>query len=813
MPKNNSFFDRRYFVYLLKRILPFFISSNIVMLISSFLIYMMKSPYIFLFGEVSDLSYGLLAFVYIYPVLLGIFIFRFLFSKKQSDFAGSLPINRSAIFCTGVLTGGIACFIPCLLMTFLAGVELHVFCGNNIYVIPEIYLITVLFWFIAYFSAFMLTSAAAFLSGTYVTHIILTAVFLLSPAVLELSVRIFTGGFFRKSTTFLPSVCGIPYIFISDNKAGLNSVFGVIYGLVFAILLIFAGKFLFKKRKFEKAGEPYVSRTVFDLVRFGIYLPACFVFVCGLCDGSSVFLLFFLILGVFLCEVLMNRGLRKEIFKGAAVFGVAVVVSVLVYIGLWSGGLRYEGEIFFGSGEVVKMTAHIPKCGQLSFSSLNQETVPVEIPAGSRLFTLLKDRESFPGSGEISLSFTAEIKTGKGTKKNRFSKSLSSEEFSLLAEYLSANEEFKNDFYWRSFPEKPQEIIFMKDGVVLHGLPSEVFLAETTDFESDLAESLSEKGGSSFISRVNGINFEPGLFGIYFVNGKYHVRRSALSGANLSRIYEYFNSETEVPEKGSTNISSGENTDLLYFTSGGNLPSEVVRSAVAKSKSADRAVTVKIPTYLNFYTAVFVDKTALQGAFADYYNNKTLSALKNGEDLPSSVSHLGGIFEKNYSTESFDLLSIYNKESIGDFISEIIPYAEEFENIGDDEYYYISCLINGMPMKIYLPRTENVEKVLSKYLPSGNKIFDRDIPQVTAMSVNGTQITDSGDISYILKGTGLEGSADSFYAVPEIKYSDGTAEKGGRILLTEKMIALLKNKYGITDEDEYSVVLTAEKRR
>ena len=116
-------------------------------------------------------------------------------------------------------------------------------------------------------------------------------------------------------------------------------------------------------------------------------------------------------------------------------------------------------------------------------------------------------------------------------------------------------------------------------------------------------------------------------------------------------------------------------------------------------------------------------------------------------------------------------------------------------------------------MNIYLPRTENVEKVLSKYLPSGNKIIDRDVPQVTAMSVNGTQITDPDDISYILKGTGLKGSADSFYAVPEIKYSDGTAEKGGGILLTEKMIALLKNKYGITAEDEYSVVLTAEKRR
>lgn len=813
MPKNNSFFDRRYFVYLLKRILPFFISSNIVMLISSFLIYMRKSSYIFLFGEVSDLSYGLLAFVYIYPVLLGIFIFRFLFSKKQSDFAGSLPINRSAIFCTGVLTGGIACFIPCLLMTFLAGVELHVFCGNNIYVIPEIYLITVLFWFIAYFSAFMLTCAAAFLSGTYVTHIILTAVFLLSPAVLELSVRIFTGGFFRKSTTILPSVCGIPYIFISDNKAGLNSVFGVIYGLVFAILLIFAGKFLFKKRKFEKAREPYVSRSVFDLVRFGIYLPACFVFVCGLGSGSSVFLFFFLILGVFLCEVLMNRGLRKEILKGAAVFGIAVVVSVLVYIGLWSGGLRYEGEVFFNNAEVVKMTAHIPKCGQLSFSNLNQETVSVEIPAGSRLFNLLKDRETFPGSGEMSLSFTAEIKTGKRTERSSFSKSLSSEEFSLLVEYLSADEEFKNDFYWRSFPEKPQEIIFMQDGVVLHGLPSEVFLAETTDFESDLAASLSEKGGSSFISRVNGRNSEQGLFGIYFVNGKYHVRRSALSGENLSRIYEYFNSEAEVSEKGRPYISSGKNTDLLYFTGSGYLPSEVVRSAVAKSKSADGAVTVKLPTYLNFYTAVFVDKTALQEAFADYYN-KTLSALKNGEDLPSSVSLLGGIFEKKYSTEAFDLLSIgYDKESIGGFISAIIPYAEEFENIGDGEYYYISCFINGMPMNIYLPGTENVEKVLSKYLPSGNKITDRDVPQVTAMSVNGTQITDPDDISYILKGTGLKGSADSFYAVPEIKYSDGTAEKGGGILLTEKMIALLKNKYGITAEDEYSVVLTAEKRR
>ena len=813
MPKNNSFFDRRYFGYLLKKILPFFIFSNIVMLISSFLIYIRKSSYTFLFGEVADLSYGLLAFVYIYPVLLGIFIFRFLFSKKQSDFTGSLPINRSAIYCTGVLTGGIACFIPCLLMTFLAGVELRIFCGNNIYVIPEIYLITFLFWFIAYFSAFMLTSAAAFLSGTYVTHIIVTAVFLFAPAALEIAVRLFTGDFFRQNTTFLPSVCGIPYTFISDNKSGLNSVFGVIYGLVFAVLLIFAGKFLFKKRKFEKAGEPYVSRSVFNLVRFGIYLPACFVCVCGLDGGYSVFLLFFLILGVFLCEILMNRGLRKDILKGASVFGIAAVVSVLVYIGLWGGGLHYEGEVIFNNAEVVKMTAHIPKCGQLSFSRLNQETVSVEIPADSKLYNLLKEGENSPKSSEISLFVTAEIKTEKGTETSSFSKYLSSEEFSLLVGYLSTDEEFLNQFYWRSFPEKPQEIIFMQDGVVLHGVPSDIFISESADFESDLSAALSEKGGSSFIARVEGRNFESGLFGIYFVNGKYHIRRSALSEENLARIYEYFNSETEVPENGTADISSGGNSDLLYFACGGYLPSEIVRSAVSKSLPSEEAVTVVIPTYLNFYTAVFVDKTALEEEFADYYN-KTLSEVEKGETLPTSLSLLGGIFEKKYSTESSDNISIgYDKESISGFVSAIIPYAENFENIGDGEYYYISCMINGMPLKIYLPKTEDVEKVLSEYIPSCDKIFERDIPQVTSMTVNGTDITDAADISYILKGTGLNGFAESFYAVPEIKYSDGTSGTGAMICFTEKMTALLKNKYGITAEDEYSVLLTAEKGR
>ncbi len=819
MRQDKTVFDKRYFKYSAKKILPFFIASNIVMLISVFFIYIRKSDYIFLFGDVADLSWGFLTFAYIYPVLLGIFMFRFLFSKKQSDFVGALPLKRSSVFYTGIITGGVACFITCLLVTVLTSVELYTFCGNNIYIAPEIFLLTFLYWFIAYFTVYLLTALAAFLSGTYVTHIILTAVFLLSPAATEVVLRIFTGDFFKKNTSFLPSICGIPYIFFSDNKSGLNSVFGIIYGFVFAILLIIAGKLLFEKRRFEKAGSSYVSRTAFALVRFGIYIPAAFICIFWFIDyGYPVLMFFFVILGVFLCEVLMNRGLRKEMLRGVAVFGIAAVFSLTVYAGLWGFGLFYEGEIYAENADIIKMTVYVPRNGQLAFNRLNQETVSAEIPVDSELFKALCSDDS-PGNSVATLKISAEISAGKETQTKTFTKNLSEKQISLLAEYLLTDSEFIDAFYWRDFPEKPQEIIFMKDGAVLHGIPSDMFSYGTENFSSDLVLSLSESGGSDFAARAAGTVSGDGVFGIYFVNGRYYIRRSAVSEEKLAEIYTYLNSVAKIPENGKVYISNKNfsDTEFIYSICDGCLTSSVAAAAAAKSKfSGSGVLTVTVPTYLNFYTAVFIDNEALKTEFSEYYDS-VISKIKNGEIYPSALMSFGGLFEKNYGTKNSVSLSIfYDEDNIKKFISELSPYLLSFEDVGDDECYYISSLVNKIPFDIYLPKTEAVEKILSEYIADCDAIFAGELPKVISMKINETEITDPEDISYLCKGIGLSGSSGTFYTVREI-YPDGSENISASICFTEKMKALLRDKYGINiDEEtgnENSVSLTVEKGR
>lgn len=779
----NKIFDGKYFAYSVRKIFPFFISSNVLMLIATAFVYFSKSTASFLFGEVYDYSAGAVIFLYIYPMLLGTFLFRFLFSKKQSDLIGSVPVKRSAVFFTNIIIGAAACLVTSLAITALSCVETEFFIGNNMYTAPQIYLETFLFWFIAYFAVFAVTVLAATLSGKYVTHLMLTAVFLFSPAVAEISLVALLDA--KGCDAFFLKTGGILYMMLVGERASFGSLSYMAFLLVFAAAIVALGCVFFKKRKFEVAENGYANRAVKYIVRFGIYLPASILLFMGEYYGAFLSFLFLLIAGFVIGEVLLNKGFKKEMLKGLAVVGVSVLICAIAVYSVSEGSTLPDN---FG-GEIVSVTVKIPRYNQISpdLDTFGSKTVSVKVDKDSELFDLLANTST--DNGKYSVEIDAEFENADGvTKKKTFYRDVTDEGFEILAEYLEKDAEFVGKFYWEDFPEKPQTVIYSTEGLVLKSVPFSLSEQEK-DFVKDL---------ESAVSNTNTVGLGDGTYGVYFVSNRYYLRKFDTTDADITVIREYLNSEASFSKDKLCEIcltdESGRDIDFVKDTSS-VLKSELVFSALKKSDGPmSERIAVKVNGRFNSYSAVFVDEDALCSVFAEYYDS-VISSVGNDD---FEIYYLSGIFEKYY-----DYKDVYfgNKTADDDCIEKLRKYFVKWDDVSSESLGYVYGYCFGQTMRIYFSLNEETEEILQE-MELTYSDFRANAEKIISITVDGVEITDGADVEYLGTSFLLDGSSSEAKMVCE-------GDEYGVITycFTDNMRSLLSEKYGISPTENSEVTL------
>ncbi|MDE3838976.1 multidrug ABC transporter permease [Bacillus methanolicus] len=220
------------------------------------------------------------------PVLLAVFLFRFLQVKQATDFVHSLPLKREKIFHHYALTGAILLLLPVVLTSVVLLIIQKVMGLEHLYGLKEITYwtsVTVLLNFVFYTAGIFV----GMFTGISAVQGVLTYIFLLFPAgisvLLVFNLKYLLFGFpteyflNRLSEKISPLL-----IAINLNYTPLGTrIVSVLIAII--ILLYWLSLFVYKKRKLEAASQAIAFRKLVPIFKYGT--TACFMLLGGLYFG------------------------------------------------------------------------------------------------------------------------------------------------------------------------------------------------------------------------------------------------------------------------------------------------------------------------------------------------------------------------------------------------------------------------------------------------------------------------------------------------------------------------------------------------
>lgn len=228
------------------------------------------------------------------PVLLAVFLFRFLQVKQSSDLFHSLPIKRERIFHQFTLWGLFFLLIPVLLTMVILLIQYQAWDLELYFGLNDIFYwagMTIILNFIVYMAAVFI----GMITGLSIVHGVLSYIFLLLPVGLIVlftyNLQFFLYGF--PDDYYLND--GILYYSplvileqLSRGKIGAHII--LIYGVI-SIVLYFLALYLYKKRKVEAATQALVFPVLKPVFRFGTTLCTAFfaAFYFGEVQSDSTF--------------------------------------------------------------------------------------------------------------------------------------------------------------------------------------------------------------------------------------------------------------------------------------------------------------------------------------------------------------------------------------------------------------------------------------------------------------------------------------------------------------------------------------------
>ncbi len=307
-------------------------------------------------GSLFEIGYFKQSLIFgIVPIILSIFLFRYLMTKKSIDFAHSNPVTRKSYYLHYILTGIAILIVPILIATmvlFLTQLGLGEFGGMHF----SEYLKWIAESSIRGLFGFSLGVLVATITGNSIVQGLITyTIFVIPPIVISaiayfmsLVVKGFPTEDSLHSLDYQRTVWLLDIMRV-DFKLALSKPALIVY-LGVSIMLLFVGYFFYKKRKSEKASSSFVfkfiqpifkySLTISAMILGGIYFvetrsQSWTLLIVGLFIGS--------ICGYFIAEVILQKTWR--VFSRMKGYGGFVAVTIILSVAVKLFLPIYENKI------------------------------------------------------------------------------------------------------------------------------------------------------------------------------------------------------------------------------------------------------------------------------------------------------------------------------------------------------------------------------------------------------------------------------------------------------------------------------------
>ncbi|MCQ6281913.1 DUF6449 domain-containing protein [Bacillus sp. EB600] len=292
------------------------------------------------------------------PILLAVFLFRFLHVKQAADHMHSLPLKRGKIFHHYALFGLVFLILP-ILITAIVVLFTHAAFDLTPYFTKR----DVLYWTVITIVVNLILYTGsifvAMMTGISAVHAVLSYVFLFFPVGIMLllfyNLKAMLYGF--PSDYFLnkdlEKMSPITYAAALDGKPFQLNV-AVIY-LVFTVILYWLGLFFYKKRKLEAASEAIAFAKLRVVFKYGVTF--CTMLAGGMyfseVQANSLGWTNFgyavgAVIGYFVANMVLQKTWRVfKSVKGLAVYTVVIIVVVTVVksLGIYENSIPEQNQI------------------------------------------------------------------------------------------------------------------------------------------------------------------------------------------------------------------------------------------------------------------------------------------------------------------------------------------------------------------------------------------------------------------------------------------------------------------------------------
>ncbi|MBS8264298.1 multidrug ABC transporter permease [Mesobacillus boroniphilus] len=274
------------------------------------------------------------------PVVMAIFLYRFLHVKQAADLIHSLPLKRQHIFHFYTLTGFVFLIIPVILITLLTAIIHSTYDLNLYFQLEDIFRWT---------GIVILFNAVFFLSGVFIAMVtgisvvqgVLTYIMLLFPAGFTLLIIYNLGLMLYGFPSNYYQIRNIEYLspitHLSFLEGQTISAKAVLLYSVFVLISYFLSLFIYKKRKIEAASEAIAFNGLKVVFKYGAAF--CMMLLGGMyfdaMQNEFAWLMFGYasggVIGYFVAEMVLQKTWR--VFgrvKGLGYFAVAMAVLILI---------------------------------------------------------------------------------------------------------------------------------------------------------------------------------------------------------------------------------------------------------------------------------------------------------------------------------------------------------------------------------------------------------------------------------------------------------------------------------------------------
>jgi ABC-2 type transport system permease protein len=280
-------------------------------------------------------------FMIVLPVLLAVFLFRFLQVKQATDLIHSLPIKREKLYHHYAISGVILLLMPVVFNSIVLLIVQKVMGLEQLYGLEDISYwtgVTLILNFVFYTAGIFV----GMFTGISAVQGVLTYIFLLFPAGISIlivyNLKYFLYGFpadyflKKQMEKFSPLLLLIDLNYKPLDK---TSVYVLIATM---ILLYWLSLFVYKNRKLEAASQAIAFRKLVPVFKYGT--TACFMLLGGLYFGMIQHQIGWLIfgyaagsiVGYFVAEMVLQKSWRVfGNLKGFFIYAAAAVLIMAIF--------------------------------------------------------------------------------------------------------------------------------------------------------------------------------------------------------------------------------------------------------------------------------------------------------------------------------------------------------------------------------------------------------------------------------------------------------------------------------------------------